>query len=98
MNEEYDSTAGVRLDRVVMPHCVAAGKPFHELTDAEFDALKAAGATWGDMMRDHPQPEWCSYPDALGGAMGCWSLVGRMVTGRDYCKDCELCKPLNDAA
>lgn len=21
--------------------------------------------------------------------MGCWSLTGRMVTGEDYCKNCE---------
>jgi hypothetical protein len=65
------------------------GKPFHELTDDEFNALKDAGATWEDAARDHPQPSWCSYPDALRPLAGCWSLVGRKVTGENFCRSCE---------
>lgn len=66
---------------------------FHEVTDSEWESMKAAGLTWGDMQERFAQPDWCAYPDALAGQMGCWSLVGRMVTGIDYCKDCELCQP-----
>lgn len=62
---------------------------FHELPDAEYEALKAAHTTWKDVMDRFSQPDWCEYPEAPAGTSGCWSLVGRMVTGKDYCKDCE---------
>ena len=35
------------------------------------------------------QPEWCSYPDASVPMWGCWSLWFGMVTGEEFCKDCE---------
>lgn len=69
-------------------------KPFfHELPVAEYESLKASHATWKDVMDKFSQPVWCGYPEALGGPMGCWSLVGRMVTGKDYCKDCDCFMP-----
>ena len=36
------------------------------------------------------QPDWCAYPDATQPMFGCWSLLGGIVTGEDYCKKCEL--------
>jgi hypothetical protein len=35
------------------------------------------------------QPSWCGYPMAASGAMGCWSLWAGLVTGQDYCCNCE---------
>jgi hypothetical protein len=66
---------------------------FHVMSDTEWKFRQLRGDTWGDVQRDYRQPEWCGYPDALGGFMGCWSLVGRMVTGENYCRDCDLYSP-----
>lgn len=64
-------------------------KSFHELTDIERAEIAANGMTWKQAAEEHPQPEWCDYPDAVS-PLGCWSLISGMVTGRDYCKDCEF--------
>ncbi len=70
-------------------------KYFHELTKKEFKKLcKGKPETWDEFARNYPQPIWCSYPEAVAGIMGCWSLVGFMVTGEDYCKNCDCYKPL----
>lgn len=70
------------------------GKQFHELTAAELDELKSSGATWEQAAKEHPQPEWCEYPDAVS-PMGCWSLISGNVTGIDYCAECD-CLRSND--
>lgn len=62
-------------------------KYFHELTEGEFKALP--DMTWAECAKDYPQPIWCSYPEAVQGVMGCWSLMCFMVTGRSYCKNCD---------
>jgi hypothetical protein len=65
-------------------------KYFHELTDKEWKELKESGKTWAEAAVIYPQPEWCEYPEALAGEMGCWSLVYRMGVSRESCKGCEL--------
>jgi len=65
-------------------------KFFHELTKEEFKGLIDKKITYGELAILHPQPTWCSYPNATHGCMGCWSLVGHMVTGEEYCKLCDL--------
>ena len=67
-------------------------KYFHELTEEEYEALKNSGATWADVMANYKQPDWCDYPDALEGVMGCWSLIYRKPVSETYCKDCECFK------
>ena len=64
-------------------------KYFHELKEDEFKALCGSKMTWGECAKEYPQPEWCGYPDAICGVMGCWSLMSFMVTGRNYCKNCD---------
>ena len=65
-------------------------KYFHELTEEEFKKLvDSKEYTYKRLANDYPQPVWCNYPDATSGAMGCWSLMGFMVTGEDYCKNCD---------
>lgn len=72
---------------------------FHLISDESWAAMRSANLTWNDVKKHHRQPEWCSYPDALDGYMGCWSLVGRKVTGRDFCKTCDCySEPNLDAA
>lgn len=65
-------------------------KYFHELTEEEFDELCKTKMTWGECAKEYPQPIWCSYPNAVQGEMGCWSLMCFMVTGRNHCKNCEF--------
>ena len=72
----------------------AIGPPkyFHLMTDAQWKAWKAQKppATWRSLQdAGWLQPAWCSYPNALDGMMGCWSLIYRRVTGEAYCGNCE---------
>jgi len=69
------------------------GQYFHELTQEEFDKLCATGMTWRECAEQHPQPNWCQYPNAVCGEMGCWSLMYQDVTGEEFCKQCALYKP-----
>ncbi len=62
---------------------------FHLIPEADYKGMEAAGATWMDVKRKYRQPSWCDYPDALGGGAGCWSLIGRKVTGKNYCRNCD---------
>ena len=41
------------------------------------------------------QPNYCDYPDATSYPFGCWSLIFGLVTGEEYCKNCELYKKEN---
>ena len=68
-------------------------KYFHLLPPGEWERLCDAKTTWQGLQDlGYRQPDWCSYPDALDGLMGCWSLIYQRVTGEEYCKDCECCK------
>lgn len=69
-------------------------KYFHELTEEEYKKIVESKKykTMTEFEQDYPQPEWCQYPDAIFGVMGCWSLIGFMVENQDYCKHCDLNK------
>ncbi len=62
---------------------------FHKLSKDEVKALAVPGFTYGDLMKNYKQPIWCSYPEALGGAFGCLSLLNSYVWGEGYCLFCE---------
>lgn len=64
-------------------------KFFHNISDTQWTFMKLRGDRWNQVAVEYRPPTWCSYPYAVD-PMGCWSLVGRMVTGEDYCKDCDL--------
>ena len=67
-------------------------KYFHELKKEEIEEILKKyppDATYKDIEKDYPQPKWCTYPGAINGVMGCWSLFYQYVTGEDYCKSCE---------
>jgi hypothetical protein len=64
-------------------------KYFHELTQEEFDNKVDKRMTWLKCGELYPQPDWCNYPDAVCGDMGCLSLMSfRIHTVKD-CGDCE---------
>lgn len=62
---------------------------FHEISDEKWEEIKAAGATWEDVAKKYLAPKWCGYGISAVDALGCWSLVGRKVTGEDFCKSCD---------
>ena len=74
-------------------------KYFHELTKEEIEAIPA-GKTCKEVAKDYPQPEWCEYPNAVYGAMGCWGLMLGSVKdqGKAYCVNCECNKELKKRA
>ena len=68
---------------------------FHELSQQEIDKLISDKRTIGYIMENYKQPKWCKYPDALGGILGCWSLMDLQKNGlrtkisEEFCKDCD---------
>ena len=64
-------------------------KYYHELTEDEYNKLKERGLTYGELAKLHPQPDWCEYPDAICGEMGCWHLT--MLHAVKTQADCALC-------
>lgn len=70
-------------------------KYWHELSQEEVDKISMGGMTIGEVLKNYKQPDWCTYPDALSGMMGCWSLMDddiRLKISKKFCKKCELFK------
>jgi hypothetical protein len=64
-------------------------KPFfHEVSDEKFEELSVSKVSWGDIIDTFKQPDWCSYPTALGGMSGCWSLTKRIIKDQSQCQTC----------
>jgi hypothetical protein len=66
---------------------------WHTLPDDLVDHLfKVGGITWGEVVENYDQPPWCQYPQALNGALGCWTLTDAAtrtkITAR-FCAKCE---------
>ena len=76
---------------------VVTNRYFHELEQTEIDALIDDKKTIGYIMETYKQPDWCKYPNALEGQMGCWSLMDLSKDGlwtkisKDFCKGCDEC-------
>lgn len=76
---------------------VVTNRYFHELEQKEVDALIADKKTIGYIMETYKQPDWCNYPNALDGQMGCWSLMDLSKVGlrtkisKEFCKGCDEC-------
>ena len=68
---------------------------FHELEQSEINNLIADKKTIGYIIKNYRQPDWCKYPNALAGELGCWSLTDlskdglRSKISKDFCKDCD---------
>lgn len=53
------------------------------------------GWTFAEFLDMYRQPRWCEYPNALQGAMGCWSLVytdKKRIRRQADCGDCDCRK------
>jgi len=70
-------------------------KPFyHELPQSTIDKLIEDGKTYKYIADNYRQPEWCRYPNALLGQVGCWSLFGmRTKISREFCEKCDCHEP-----
>lgn len=71
-------------------------KYWHEATDEELKALVEKGTTIKQVNEQYIQPDWCDYPGALDGMMGCWSLTDvlglRHSISHEFCKTCPCYK------
>jgi hypothetical protein len=65
----------------------------HELPVGAQKAVLRSNMKVGEFMKKWKQPDWCKYPDATEGIMGCWSLMSGYVTGPEYCKGCDMFSP-----
>jgi len=66
-------------------------KYWHELSKEEQEKfIQEEKITIGEFMKKFKQPDWCSYPNALEGLMGCWALVFGCIHSEEDCKDCEF--------
>ncbi len=71
---------------------MSAGKYFHELPKEERDKIMSSSITVGEFVKTYQQPDWCNYPEALNGHMGCWSLVYHTdKISKSFCSDCDCC-------
>lgn len=64
-------------------------KYWHKLTDEEIQFLIKKNPKWKWFKKYIKQPDWCDYPDALKGLMGCWSLVFTKDRNKKKCSDCD---------
>lgn len=71
------------------------GKFWHRLSKKEIDSLPEE-LIYQDLMDTLRQPTWCTYPGALRGVMGCWSLMDtwgrRKEISHRFCADCDCYK------
>lgn len=63
---------------------------FHKISNDEYNRLVDEDKTWQHIIDNYKQPDWCGYPEALRGGMGCWKLTDRGVKSQEDCKECEL--------
>ena len=66
-------------------------KYFHKITSQEYALLFNQDLTWADVRKMYSQPDWCSYPCAVNGSMGCWSLMLQKIKSKEDCGNCDLC-------
>lgn len=70
---------------------------WHELSQEKIDELISKKVTLKYVMDNYKQPDWCNYPNALEGVMGCWSLTDNRKDGlrtkisKQFCSNCHEC-------
>lgn len=73
-------------------------KYWHEIPQEEIKSLINSGVTNQHVVDNYKQPDWCGYPEALMGMMGCWSLTDNTADGlrtkicKDFCFTCPYFK------
>jgi hypothetical protein len=69
-------------------------KYWHQIElEQQEEILKTPGLTVQEFLDTYDQPDWCNYPDALDGPMGCWSLLfSKSVRSIKDCGNCDCIK------
>lgn len=73
-------------------------KYWHEIPQEEIETIIAEEKTNQYVVDNYKQPEWCGYPEALMGIMGCWSLTDNSPDGlrtkvcESFCSTCDCYK------
>lgn len=67
---------------------------FHELDVIQMEWLLSYKKPWNWLIKNYQQPSWCNYHEALGGVMGCWSLVTKRIHGIKDCGDCDMIRKM----
>jgi hypothetical protein len=62
---------------------------FHELNEDQRHAVCTVGMTAQHAVDTYAQPDWCSYPNALAGYLGCFSLLTGGVKSEASCTGCD---------
>ena len=72
---------------------------WHKLKDSTIKRAIKNKMTIKESMHRYKPPDWCRYPNALEGVIGCWSLMDtlglRHEISIDYCKGCDCFKEIN---
>lgn len=65
---------------------------FHKVSAYEINKLMENEITISEIKKRYQQPKWCTYPEALNGFAGCWSLMDieglRKEISVEFCNDC----------
>ena len=67
---------------------------WHKLPQEKINELIKNKTKIKEILKNYKQPDWCNYPEALGGFLGCWSLTDNRPGGlrtkisMEYCKNC----------
>lgn len=63
---------------------------WHLIPKEEQERVLKSGIKVGTFMATYAQPDWCQYPEALSGQMGCWSLMTPdAIRKRGDCTECD---------
>ena len=84
--------------QALAPATGSAATYWHEIPQAEQEKIiEESGLTVAQFLEKYKQPDWCEYPEALAGQMGCWSLIlSRSIHCKADCGDCDcIAKPPN---
>ena len=73
---------------------VSTATYWHELPKAAQDKIvETSGMKMGQFLKRYKQPDWCEYPVALAGQMGCCSLIlSRSIHSIKDCGKCDCIK------
>ncbi|HEY9747265.1 MAG TPA: hypothetical protein V6C63_01085 [Allocoleopsis sp.] len=63
---------------------------FHELSQEQKQSARNVGVE--GLLEKYAQPDWCFYPEALAGNLGCRSLIGGLIDSKEECVGCEFCR------
>lgn len=69
-------------------------KYYHAVPVQERNTVLNSDMTLYEFIKKYKQPEWCKYPEALLGILGCWSLFPNPENiCESFCEHCDMFNP-----